>query len=56
MVRRAAFPVAILALLAGCRPPAITRPAAQPRRIVSTAPSVTEILFALGLGDRVFGT
>lgn len=28
---------------------------AQPRRIVSTAPSVTETLFALGLGDRVVG-
>jgi iron complex transport system substrate-binding protein len=27
--------------------------AAQPRRIVSTSPSITEILFALGLGDRV---
>lgn len=27
----------------------------QPRRIVSTAPSVTETLFALGLGDRVVG-
>src|SRR6266852_7265190 len=29
--------------------------AAQPKRIVSTAPSVTETLFALGLGDRVIG-
>jgi iron complex transport system substrate-binding protein len=26
-----------------------------PRRIVSTAPSITEVLFALGLGDRVVG-
>lgn len=26
-----------------------------PRRFVSTAPSITEILFALGLGDRVAG-
>lgn len=26
-----------------------------PRRLVSTAPSITEILFALGLGDRVVG-
>ncbi len=26
-----------------------------PKRIVSTAPSVTEMLFALGLGDRVVG-
>lgn len=29
--------------------------AAQPARIVSTAPSITEILFALGVGDRVVG-
>jgi iron complex transport system substrate-binding protein len=38
----------LIALLA-----AIASLAAQPRRIVSTAPSVTETLFALGLGDRV---
>ncbi len=29
--------------------------AAPPQRIVSTAPSITELLFALGLGDRVVG-
>lgn len=29
--------------------------AAEPRRIVSTAPSITELLYALGLGDRVVG-
>ncbi|HTF36847.1 MAG TPA: cobalamin-binding protein [Blastocatellia bacterium] len=28
---------------------------AQPQRIVSLAPSITEILFALGVGDRVAG-
>jgi iron complex transport system substrate-binding protein len=28
---------------------------AQPRRIVSTAPSITEMLYSLGLGDRVVG-
>jgi iron complex transport system substrate-binding protein len=28
---------------------------AQPQRIVSTSPSITETLFALGLGDRVVG-
>jgi len=27
----------------------------QPRRIVSTAPSITELLYALGLGERVVG-
>lgn len=30
-------------------------PAAPPQRIVSTAPSLTEVLFALGLGPRVVG-
>ncbi len=30
-------------------------PAAPPQRIVSTAPSITEMLYALGLGDRVVG-
>ena len=30
-------------------------PARTPKRIVSMAPNVTEILFALGLGDRVVG-
>src|SRR5471030_2034061 len=29
--------------------------AAVPARIVSTAPGITETLFALGLGDRVVG-
>lgn len=27
----------------------------EPRRIVSLAPSITEVLFALGLGDRIVG-
>jgi len=29
--------------------------AAPPQRIISTAPSITEMLYALGLGDRVVG-
>ncbi len=29
--------------------------AAPPQRIVSTAPSITEMLYAVGLGDRVVG-
>ena len=37
-----------VALTAGLR-------AAGPARIVSTSPSITETLFALGLGDRVVG-
>jgi iron complex transport system substrate-binding protein len=32
-----------------------SEPALAPRRIVSTSPTVTETLFALGLGDRVVG-
>lgn len=41
-------------LLAGCRPSG--RPADGPaRRIVSLAPSSTELLFALGVGDRLVG-
>jgi iron complex transport system substrate-binding protein len=42
-----------MAGVAGCR----TEPAAvrQPRRIVALAPSLTETLFALGLGPRVVG-
>ena len=34
---------------------AVTPPATSYRRIVSLAPSTTELLFALGLGDRVVG-
>ncbi len=34
---------------------ALTFGAQPPQRIVSTAPSITEMLYALGLGDRVVG-
>jgi iron complex transport system substrate-binding protein len=40
--------IAVLALAAHAQP-------LIPRRIVSTSPSITETLFALGLGDRVVG-
>jgi iron complex transport system substrate-binding protein len=41
----------------GCAPgvPEGPEPAAAPQRIVSLAPSLTETLFALGVGDRVVG-
>jgi iron complex transport system substrate-binding protein len=35
--------------------PALGQTAAEPRRIISTAPSITEMLYTLGLGDRVVG-
>ena len=31
------------------------QPKSSPRRIISLAPSITEVLFALGLGDSVVG-
>ena len=44
----------IVVFLAGCRPSG--RPAVGPsQRIVSLLPSFTEILFAIGAGDRVVG-
>jgi len=43
----------VLLLLSLLAPPALLQ--AQPQRIVSTAPSITEMLFALGLGDRIVG-
>jgi iron complex transport system substrate-binding protein len=51
--RRAIVAMAILVLWTGIA----FRPvrAASPTRIVSTSPSITETLFALGLGDRVVG-
>ena len=57
MRRRARLGSALLALFAlsaGCakKEPAAA-PSSVPQRLVSLAPSVTETLFALGLGDRV---
>jgi iron complex transport system substrate-binding protein len=43
------FLLIVFALLFGCKAQA------QPQRIVSTSPSITESLFALGLGPRVVG-
>jgi iron complex transport system substrate-binding protein len=43
--------MAVLLLVCASAVPAQTRP----QRIVSTAPSITETLFALGVGDRVVG-
>jgi iron complex transport system substrate-binding protein len=43
--------IALLLLISALASPAQTRP----QRIVSTAPSITETLFALGVGDKVVG-
>jgi iron complex transport system substrate-binding protein len=51
--RRIVLALALSALAALSAPS--MRAAAPPARIVSTSPSITETLFALGLGDRVVG-
>ena len=46
----------IIALILGISHVAsATEPVASPRRIISLAPSMTEILYALGLGDNIVG-
>ena len=47
---------AVIVCLALCASTALAaRQSHVPARIVSTSPSITETLFALGLGDRVVG-
>ncbi len=50
-----AVAVAVATGVAASGAPAAPAPVPAPRRIVSLAPSLTETLFALGLGDRVVG-
>jgi len=48
MLRRLSFFLGVVLFATGVS-------AAPPQRIISTTPSITEILYALGLGDRVVG-
>jgi iron complex transport system substrate-binding protein len=50
---RRAFAIALVVFLASAT--GRSQPQEIPARIVSTSPSITETLFALGLGDRVVG-
>ena len=54
-MRRAIRRAVGLAIIGAVLPIVASVRAANPSRIVSTSPSVTETLFALGLGDRVVG-
>jgi iron complex transport system substrate-binding protein len=51
MTRFRQFSLALTLLL----PCVVATPQTKPQRIVSTAPSITETIFALGIGDRVVG-
>src|SRR5438477_3548364 len=53
-MRRALLVLCWLAA-AGCGTPGVSRSAAVPTRVVSLAPSITEILYALDAGDRLVG-
>jgi iron complex transport system substrate-binding protein len=55
-VIRLFYALLFAALFLGCRHERPAAPAGAPvRRIVSLAPSTTEVLFALGAGDRIVG-
>ena len=48
----------IILSLGACTPstaPLVVAPEAPPQRIISTLPSITEVLFDIGLGDRIVG-
>ena len=54
-IRRTSAAIVFLALLVGFSVSLRGADSPPPRRLVSLAPSVTEILFRLGLGDRLVG-
>jgi len=51
----ATWAIQLLAFLLTLHASSITLHASEPQRIISLAPSVTETVFALGLGDRLVG-
>lgn len=53
--RTACFSISIIALSAFCSSLPSAVAAETPKRIVSLAPSMTEVLFALGLEDKIIG-
>jgi iron complex transport system substrate-binding protein len=56
MIKRLHF-LFILLLIAGCgKAPESAKPKATPQRIISLAPDITEMVYMLGLGDKLVGT
>lgn len=55
MITRRLFSFLLAAALCFAQSPAQDPSKLLPQRIVSTAPSITEMLYALGLGDRIVG-
>jgi iron complex transport system substrate-binding protein len=54
-LRRFSLLIACIACWLACARSSAPEPVAEPHRIVSLTPALTEILFALDLGDRVVG-
>ena len=54
-MRRPLLAALIWITAAGCGAPPAPQPAGPPARIVSLAPSITEIVFALGAGEKLVG-
>ena len=59
MYRLLLFSFLTFLTFSGCapsaKPPVAVAPATPPQRLISTAPSITEILFDIGIGDRIVG-
>lgn len=53
---RAAASAAVFVCLFACQRERVPPPVAQPQRVVTLSPNVTELLFAIGAGDAIVGT